>query len=99
MPCPQRNTLQQLLDEALPAEVQQTIQKHLENCAACQNTLERLAAGGVTWDKAAENLAEPSTPDESAMLDALEKLQETPTRGELTQGESPATSFDEDLSF
>ncbi len=99
MPCPQPQILQQLLDETLPADQQQPIQTHLEECADCQKTLERLAAGGVTWDKTAQNLSEKPTPDEAALGDALAKLQEVPTCASNTHAESPVAPVDEELTF
>ena len=98
MNCPQPQRLQKLLDESLPADEQQTLQTHLESCDACQKTLEHLAAGGVTWDKTAQNLAEEPKREGTALLGALEKLQETPTSAEQTRAEA-AHGFEEDLSF
>jgi serine/threonine-protein kinase len=108
--------LQQLLDDTLAAEQQPTVQAHLEKCAACQKKLEQLAAGGVTWDKTAQNLGPPPTDmegspsrEETALVDALQKLQETPisaiqTQAESVPSQSPGASdwikpADEDLSF
>src|SRR6516165_6104788 len=99
MNCPQPQQLQQLLDDTLPADQQPTIQAHLETCAACQKTLEQLAAGGVTWDKTAHNLGEKPPRDETALIAAVEKLHDTPTSAIQTQAESLSQSVDEDLSF
>src|SRR5438552_3814071 len=99
MQCPQPRILQQLLDETLPAQEQPTIQAHLENCPACQKTLEQLAAGGVTWDKTAHNLGEQPKSDETALVGALEKLQEDSTSALQTQTHIGKPPLDEDLSF
>src|ERR1022692_4669781 len=99
MPCPQPQQLQHLLDDALPADLQAILQAHLETCPACQKKIEQLAAGGVTWDKAAHNLGDRPKRDETALNDAVEKLQDTPTSAIQTQAESVSPPLDEDLSF
>src|SRR5262245_14634640 len=99
MQCPPPQQLQQLLDEALPPDQAETIQAHLETCEICLKKLEQLVAGGVTWDKTANNLAEQSTSDETAFLEAFEKLQSAPTSAMHTQADGAAAPADEDLSF
>src|SRR5262249_14271054 len=98
MDCPSREQLQQLLDESLPAAELPPLQAHLESCATCQRTLERLAAGGATWDKTAQHLAADGTGDEPALLQTVAKLQEPPRAAAPTQGES-APPRDDDLLF
>ncbi|MBI3822037.1 MAG: protein kinase, partial [Planctomycetes bacterium] len=75
-----------------------TIQAHLETCGGCQQTIERLAAGGVTWDRTAQSLGDKPAPQETALIDAVEKLQSEPTSADLTR-EVPARPIDDDLSF
>jgi hypothetical protein len=99
MNCPQPQQLQQLLDDTLPADQQPPIQAHLDTCAACQKTLEQLAAGAVTWDKTAQNLGEKPPRDETALIAAVEKLHDTPTSAIQTQAENVSQPVDEDLSF
>ena len=99
MTCPLPQQLQQLIDETLPGDQQTALQSHLETCAACQKKVEQLAAGGVTWDKAADILNDKPNPTETALIDAVEKLQDTPTSAINTQAENVARPIDEDLSF
>ena len=97
MQCPNPKSLQALLDETLAAEEQPTIQAHLETCPRCQKVLEHLAAGGVTWDKTAENLGKPAG-DETALLQAVNNLQSVPNP-EQTQADASKPPLDVDLSF
>ncbi len=99
MECPQAKTLQQLLEEKLPADEQQAIQGHLDTCELCQKTIERLAAGGVTWDKTANNLSERPDQEPTALADAVEKLQNVSTDPLQTQAESAAAHLDDDIAF
>src|SRR5215203_5081682 len=96
MTCPQPQQLQRMLDDALPAEEVVAIQTHLEACAGCQETIERLAAGANTWDKAAQNLGEAATHPETALFDAVEKLHDNVG---ATQAESGRPAAEDDLSF
>ena len=43
--CPDATRWQALLEGVIPEEEQADLNNHLETCAACQQTLERLAAG------------------------------------------------------
>src|SRR5438309_456060 len=99
MPCPQPEELQHLLDETLPLEQQSPLQAHIEGCETCQKAIERLAAGGVTWDKTAQNLADKPATDEQALVNALGKLEDTPTSAIQTQAEPVGAPVDEELSF
>src|SRR5947209_3104915 len=51
--CPEPDRWQALLDGALPVAEQEALTAHLEECPACQQTLERLTAAGDTWPRAA----------------------------------------------
>jgi len=97
MNCPQPNQLHQLIDDALPTDEAAALQAHLETCTACQAALERLVAGAATWDKAAQNLGEKQTRAETALFDAVERLQET--SAEQTRSEIVPPTKDIDLSF
>src|SRR5437870_4054567 len=99
MACPAPQKLQQLLDESLAAEESKPLQTHLESCAACQKTLERLAAGGVTWDKTAENLAQGAIADDPALLETVAKLQDPSKNAEPTLGATSLPPHDENLLF
>ncbi len=50
--CPEPGTWKTFLDEASA-----DLTAHLEACEACQQTLERLAAGKETWEGTAKHLA------------------------------------------
>jgi serine/threonine protein kinase len=99
MNCPNPKSLQQLLDETLPADEQPTIQAHLETCERCQKVVEHLAAGGATWDRTAQNLTPVPMRDETALFNVVEKLQDTPKSPDPTQAEAVKAPHDEDLSF
>ena len=43
--CPDRDSLQALLEGALPDVEQISLHEHQEHCPTCQHRLERLAAG------------------------------------------------------
>jgi serine/threonine protein kinase/formylglycine-generating enzyme required for sulfatase activity len=96
MNCPQPHQLKQMLDDALPPEEVASIQAHLEGCAGCLETIERLAAGANTWDKAAQNLGEQPTHAETALFDAVEELRDNVSATQAENGRPPA---EEDLSF
>jgi regulation of enolase protein 1 (concanavalin A-like superfamily) len=99
MTCPLPQKLQQLIDETLPDDQQPAVQAHLETCPACQKKVEQLAAGAVTWDKAADILGDKPNPAETALIDAVEKLQDTPTSAIDTPTGPVERPKDEDLSF
>ena len=99
MNCPHPKSLQALLDETLPGEEQPTIQAHLETCERCQKVLEHLAAGGVTWDKTAENLTPHPARDETELFKVVEKLQDSSISADETRAENVAVPADIDLSF
>jgi hypothetical protein len=67
-PCPDRPTLQALLDDALPADRQGALAEHLDDCAACRARLDELAMppGSARHD------------DEDAALQALASARPLP---------------------
>jgi serine/threonine protein kinase/regulation of enolase protein 1 (concanavalin A-like superfamily) len=75
--CPGPDELRQLLDDELPAEAQRAVQAHLEGCPLCQQALERLAAAGPSWDRAARHLADPGEPTDPALQGVVQRLQAT----------------------
>src|SRR5436190_2656652 len=75
MNCPGTDRLRQLLDETLPAPEQQELHAHLETCAACQQALDRLAAGGATWERAAAHLAPADQGNDPALQQVVADLQ------------------------
>ncbi|MGZ0170598.1 MAG: protein kinase domain-containing protein [Planctomycetales bacterium] len=56
--CPEPGTWKTFLDGELLDEASADLTAHLEECEACQQTLERLAAGKETWEGTAKQLAE-----------------------------------------
>lgn len=56
--CPEPGTWKTFLDGELLDEASADLAAHLEACEACQQTLERLAAGKETWEGTAQQLAE-----------------------------------------
>jgi serine/threonine-protein kinase len=101
--CPAADQLLNLLDDALPADTQRTLQTHLESCPVCQQALERLAAAGPSWDRAARHLGGCDDLAGPALADVVAKLQHsglapiTPT-GVETQAALPGGGVD-DLTF
>src|SRR5262249_16129020 len=90
--CPDPRRWRGLLEGTLPEPEQAELNAHLETCAACQQTLESLAAEGESWlaavrglDPVEESQAEP------ALRQALEELQgdfgQITTRAETAGGE------------
>ena len=51
--CPERESLQALLEDALPGDEQAALGSHLEQCASCQETLQGLVAADRSWSDAA----------------------------------------------
>jgi protein kinase-like protein/3-keto-disaccharide hydrolase/uncharacterized protein DUF1579/putative zinc finger protein len=70
--CPAPELLKQLLDGELPAEEQALLTAHLDQCPACQDTVENLAAGKHSWAAAAECLAKEGVAAEPALAEVLE---------------------------
>lgn len=55
--CPEASQWRSFLDGETDARDAVQLESHLELCEACQQTLERLAAGRETWEGTAEQLA------------------------------------------
>jgi eukaryotic-like serine/threonine-protein kinase len=73
--CPPADQLQHLLDDALPAALERDVQSHLESCPGCQQALERLAAAGPSWDRAARHLASQGEVASPALAEVVADLQ------------------------
>jgi serine/threonine protein kinase len=69
--CPDAVRWGDLLDGRLPEAVARSLSSHLESCAGCQRTLERLTAGEPTWREAAGVLDERPRPE---LRRAMEQL-------------------------
>lgn len=58
--CLDRQTLEQLLRQSLPADELRLCEIHLENCPTCQREIEHLAGDGRWWSEASEMLSTES---------------------------------------
>ncbi len=92
-PCPGRDRLRRLLEESLAAPEQQALQAHLETCAACQQALDRLAAGGGTWDRAAAHLGPAPDPAGPALQQVVCELQSDPPTESAPHPRRPELPF------
>jgi serine/threonine-protein kinase len=97
-PCPEPTRLRQLLDETLPSAEQAALAVHLNGCAQCQQTLERLAAGQDSWagaraELAHTNLDEPAEPALARVVAALAEHEGDETMAEKTSTASEALTF------
>ena len=64
--CPDAGTWKTFLDGDVLDEAAAELAAHLEDCEACQQTLERLAAGKETWEGTAKQLAEADATNAAA---------------------------------
>jgi serine/threonine protein kinase len=87
--CPRTEALRRLLDDELAVGEGRELQAHLEHCPACQQGLERLAAAGPSWDRAAQHLRGNNEPAGPALAQVVERLEAT----DVTPG-NPATVID-----
>jgi serine/threonine-protein kinase len=89
--CPDVHNWQGLLEEGRTGGDPDELARHLETCAACQNTLETLAAGPAVWDDAAQALGDQARQagPEPALRDLVERLKR----------EQPPAGGTDDLSF
>ena len=85
--------LKSFLDDELPEREHARIGDHLETCAACRRTLERLAAGSRLWDDLRHLGAEQGPPTRAASrAGATEIFAKSPQGG-------PAADLDRPLDF
>jgi serine/threonine-protein kinase len=71
--CPDPPRLHQLLDGGLPVDEQAELTRHLDTCAACRQTMERLAGPGNSWAGLARHLGEQAAP-EPALRQVMEAM-------------------------
>lgn len=69
--CPTTDRLRSLLDGKLAETEQSDLQRHIEDCEACQRTLEGLVAGKESWDGIARQLGDQDTPVTPALQDVM----------------------------
>ncbi|TWT82502.1 Serine/threonine-protein kinase PknB [Planctomycetes bacterium CA13] len=58
----ENETLRQLLDESLPREQTEAVEKHLGNCRKCRDRLEELAGKAECWEEMVNVLSERTEP-------------------------------------
>src|SRR5262245_45586125 len=90
--CPDRRRLKDLLAGALPAELQESIARHVEDCGACQGMLEELAT--TSWASRARRLGEEEAPPEMVLKEVIRNA----LGMETATADRPA-SANSDLSF
>src|SRR5581483_7602786 len=92
--CPDAGQLRALLDGTLAAAEQERLQRHVEECAACQRTLEQVAAS--SWEEKARQFApeEPAPPLLQQVIRAAQGL--TPQTQAAATSAAPAT---DELSY
>jgi serine/threonine protein kinase len=79
--CPEPGTWKTFLDGELLDDAAAELAGHLETCEACQQTLERLAAGKETWEGTAKQIAEADANADSLessghLRDVLDELKQ-----------------------
>src|SRR5262245_41637868 len=91
--CPEAGRWQGLLEGSLPEGEQAALNVHLETCAACQQTVEELAAGRAIWSGAAQHLRAAGRADEAVLQRVVAELE--------AQADQPSptseTRLDEDI--
>jgi serine/threonine protein kinase len=73
--CPDAGTWKTFLDGDVLDDAAAELAGHLENCEACQQTLERLAAGKETWEGTAKQLADADAANAKAGIESSGHLQ------------------------
>jgi eukaryotic-like serine/threonine-protein kinase len=76
MTCPEPDALRGLLHGELPAHEEGRLTGHLDRCDRCQQTLQNLAAGDVTWTAGAVWVPDP--PPDAAYHRAVARLKTAP---------------------
>jgi WD40 repeat protein len=95
--CPDTTQLKDLLDGNLPDQQQLELNSHLENCPACQQNLESLAAGKETWSGAAEKLSDSAETPEAGLrrvIEASKKDAQSATEAEAPVADVPLDFLD-----
>ncbi|HVK07974.1 MAG TPA: protein kinase [Gemmataceae bacterium] len=92
--CPDARRWGDLLDRPVGDPVADELTAHLETCAACQRTLDRLTAGDASWPDAAGVLEQGPRPE---LRRAIERLKAAGEAGRDTI--APTTVVDDRLPF
>jgi serine/threonine-protein kinase len=72
--CPDPAQLRNLVEGKVAPEEQAALAQHLDDCARCQATLERISAASDSWGEM-QDLACPAAPMDSALANAMDQLQ------------------------
>jgi serine/threonine protein kinase len=84
--CPGPDALRRLFDDEQLSMAPSAVQTHVESCTLCQQMLERLAAAGPSWDRAARLLGTLDELTGPALGNAVEKLQRVDVSGTGSSG-------------
>jgi WD40 repeat protein/serine/threonine protein kinase len=72
--CPQSECLHALLNGTLLQDEQDELTRHLDDCAACQQRLERLAARSPVWPEAAREMVQENTDLDPELRRVMDEL-------------------------
>src|SRR5258708_2495080 len=75
--CPSESELRKLVAGTGTPEEQAALAQHIDGCPACQNALDRFAAGSDSWRGMAEHLAKNAVID-PALADVMDQLHANP---------------------
>ena len=95
--CPEPARLKDLLDGTLPEPEQSALSAHLEACAACQQTVEGLAAGRDTWAGAGRLADAGHAPPAAALQKALDEVRDAPEVTQTHVGSASAAELPADF--
>jgi serine/threonine-protein kinase len=82
--CPEIECWQELLDDALPPEQEERLERHLESCLACQERLHRAEGCAETLRSVGRQFGDPTTtPRDPILTEVLERLQQVKSPQDL----------------
>src|SRR5215475_9093773 len=91
--CPDARSWSQMLDGRSSASEESNLSRHLEDCADCQETLERLTRCDASWSQSGPVLDRRRRP---ALMRAMESLKSAAEESFASVGQE---TVDMDLSF
>src|SRR4051794_30514780 len=100
--CPERATLQRLVQERLTEAERPTVESHVENCAACQQILKELTASAPVLLAVEPPTIRATTPLAAAPAPTIGELPDVPgfvLREKLGEGGMGVVYFGRDLSL
>jgi serine/threonine-protein kinase len=75
--CPEPERWQELFNDALPADQEERMKRHLESCAACQENLKRTHQCEDVLRSVGQQFGDPTaTPPDLTLVQVLERLHE-----------------------